>query len=164
MYRQLARMRCYTGMLSRPPTDWSSICNANARGCRTRSCSKPKDWNVCSSSATIRISTAMSLLVCDLARAAYRRSYRFYRWHEVDIVRPRKRSSKYEPVSAAEVCLELLSDIRMEPYPLQARCCFRFPCFTRRLIRGRPPAPINGPPFGLAGWRARRARCSLPAC
>jgi hypothetical protein len=34
--------------------------------------------DVCSSSATIRISTAMSLLVCDLARAAFRRSYRLY--------------------------------------------------------------------------------------
>src|SRR5437773_951952 len=62
-----------------------------------RSCSKPKDWNVCSSSATIRIWTAMSLLLCDLAQTASRRSYRFYRWHEVAIATPRKKSSNYEP-------------------------------------------------------------------
>src|SRR6516165_9078238 len=64
---QLARTRCYTGVSSRPSTGWSSTCNASARGCRTRSWSKPKDWNVCSSLATIRTSKAMSLLVCDLA-------------------------------------------------------------------------------------------------
>src|SRR5207302_10755761 len=67
MQTPLARTKCYTEVLSGPLTGWSSICGANARGCRTRSWSKRKDWNVCSFSATIRTSTATSLLVCDLA-------------------------------------------------------------------------------------------------
>jgi hypothetical protein len=57
---------CYTGMSCAPSTGWSSTCKANERGFRTTSCSKLKGWNVCSSSVTIRTSTAVNLLVCDL--------------------------------------------------------------------------------------------------
>jgi len=44
-----------------------SICEANVSGRRTTSCSRLKDWNVCSSLATIRTSMVMSLRVGDLA-------------------------------------------------------------------------------------------------
>jgi hypothetical protein len=38
----------------------------DAKACRTKSCSKPKDWNACSSPATILTLTAMNLLACDV--------------------------------------------------------------------------------------------------
>ena len=67
MQRPHARTRCSTAVWSVRSMGWSSICSANARRCRARSCGKLTDLNVCCSVATTRTSTATSLLASNSA-------------------------------------------------------------------------------------------------
>lgn len=103
----------------------------------------------------------MSLLVCDLARAAFRRSYRFYRGHEVDIVKPRKKSSYTSRPSAAESCLEFLSVCKdgalTRTVPASGEVSLSISMFHPRVYSG---PPTRNHKCAMAFWPSRLARSS----